>query len=351
MFSRPTVFVIGAGASYELGFPLGEDLKVEIGELLNILFPNGHEQSSGDYQIASLLQQRAAQNGEHNWNYLLYKAWQIRVSLPGALSIDNVLDAHHSDPDLVFCGKLAICKSILLAEKKSKLYGDRRPHDPTIFQRVSGTFLIPLFQMLTEGVRKEELSGSFENLSIITFNYDRSIERFFPEALATYYGIDQTLAAEIFGSVKIIHPYGQVGALGWEDRDSVPYGADDANLSSITDRIRTFTEGIVDENLQSDIHNAYFGADTVVYLGFAFHPINLELLTGTGSGKANRVVGTAYGLAKPARDVAEDLVLQSLGKTDVGSHLESPEDFWIERIDLEEQTATGLLQSHFRAIV
>lgn len=351
MFSRRIVFVIGAGASFELGFPLGDNLKDDIAASLNILFKSGYEQTSGDYQIAELLRRRAQARGLQNWNDLLGKAWQIRDALPGALSIDNVLDAHSSDADLVFCGKLAICKSILAAERSSKLYGARGPHDPTIFQKVAGTYLIPLFQMMTENVRKEKPDDCFRHLSIITFNYDRSIERFLPEALATYYGIQTREAEELVSQLEIIHPYGQVGKMPGYSVPGVTYGEESAPISEIAEQIQTFSEGIGDESLQSQIRDTYFGAETVVFLGFAFHPINMELLGSGGVAKAKRIVGTSYGLADPSRLAAEELIMQSLGKTEIGKQWEGKMHEYVERIDLEDQPAAKLLRAHFRGIV
>ena len=91
-------------------------------------------------------------------------------------------------------------------------------------------------------------------------------------------------------------------------------------------------------------------------MGFAFHPINLRLLTSdnltaTNASAAKNIVGTAFGMADPARSVAEDLILQSLGKEDVGSFNQHLSDRYIDRIDLENATANNLLRAHFRGIV
>lgn len=64
MLSRPTVFVIGAGASFELGLPLGDTLKNRIADLLNITFPDGYQQKTGDYQITEILRRTAVDQGQ-----------------------------------------------------------------------------------------------------------------------------------------------------------------------------------------------------------------------------------------------------------------------------------------------
>jgi hypothetical protein len=351
-FSRPTTFIIGAGASCELGLPTGIQLKDEVSSLLNILFPHGYEQQSGDFQIAEILRREAQSAGNHDWNYLLYKAWHIRDALPGALSIDNVLDAMNSDSDLVYCGKLAISKAILAGERRSKLYRNASDDRISVFQRCAGTYLIPLFQMITESVRKNRLEDLFENLSIITFNYDRSIERFLPEALATYYGIPESDADDIVLNANIIHPYGHVGALkGISQNDAVWYGVDSAPIDRIAGEIRTFTEGLAETELQNQVHRAYANSEVLVFLGFAFHPINMQILDADRIGAAKKIVGTAYGFAKPARSVAENLIMQSLSKVEIGSHWAGQRHDYVDSIDLDDSTAFDLLNAHFRGIV
>lgn len=352
VFARPTTFIIGAGASFELGLPTGLELKSEISESLNIIFPRGYEQESGDFQIAELLRRRAQSVGKRDWNYLLYKAWHIRDALPGALSIDNVLDAMNSDVDFVYCGKLAICKAILAGERRSKLYRATSDDRSSVFQRCAGTFLIPFFQMLTEGVRKENLDQLFDNVSIITFNYDRSIERFLPEALATYYGISDNEADQVVSKATIIHAYGQVGSMKQGQGDEyVPFGVDSAPLDRITESIRTFTEGMADIEIQSHLRLVYSRADTLVFLGFAFHPINMQILDAGRIGAAKKIVGTAFGFARPARAVAENLVMQSISKRVIGSHWEGQRHDYVDSINLEDETAFNLLNAHFRSIV
>ena len=49
--SRKTVFVIGAGASKEANLPTELELKSKIAQLLDIRFPDGYDQKSGDYTI------------------------------------------------------------------------------------------------------------------------------------------------------------------------------------------------------------------------------------------------------------------------------------------------------------
>lgn len=51
MFKKKTVFVVGAGASCEVGLPAGDKLKGIIGNKLNIRFENFSHLASGDPDI------------------------------------------------------------------------------------------------------------------------------------------------------------------------------------------------------------------------------------------------------------------------------------------------------------
>jgi hypothetical protein len=55
MFSNYTAFVIGAGASHELGLPLGSQLLTDILRLLDISFPNGIDQERATFRSRELL--------------------------------------------------------------------------------------------------------------------------------------------------------------------------------------------------------------------------------------------------------------------------------------------------------
>lgn len=120
-----TVIVLGAGASKEVGLPIGADLKNAIAERLNICFEHGHRMVSGDALIVEALRQHvAATTGSRDVNPHLNAAHRIRTAMPQAISIDNFIDAHKGDAKIEICGKLAIVAAMLAAERRSMLYID-----------------------------------------------------------------------------------------------------------------------------------------------------------------------------------------------------------------------------------
>jgi NAD-dependent SIR2 family protein deacetylase len=68
MFERRTVFVVGAGASCELGFPSGGDLKNQIGAKVDIRFHDNMNLSRGDKNIVGAIKAILKDQGERNGN-------------------------------------------------------------------------------------------------------------------------------------------------------------------------------------------------------------------------------------------------------------------------------------------
>ncbi|MCD2324756.1 hypothetical protein LQ953_12095 [Sphingomonas sp. IC-56] len=322
MFKSKTVFVVGAGASCEAGLPSGEALKTNIARVMDIRFNDwGSELISGDYRMVDALRAaaRAAGDERGNINPYLHKAWRIRDVVPAAaISIDNFLDAHRGDAQMELCGKLGIVKSILDAEKQSKLK-PREPGEADFTLRdLSGTWYVGFLQMLTEGLRRGHAHEIFDNVSIITFNYDRCIERFLAQALADYYDFSPSASQEIVSNLRIFHPYGQVGKLPWQiESGGVAFGSDYGNLLQLAGQIKTFTEGLDDQQILSGMHDAVGDAEVLVFLGFAFHPLNMELLTPGYSTAAQRIYATTLGLSDSDEAVIEDDILRMLGKDDL----------------------------------
>ena len=350
MLSRPTVVVIGAGASFELGLPVGAELKKSIAALLNITFPDGYNQKSGDHQIKELVKARSLESGERDWNPTLHKCWLLRDALPGSLSIDNLMDAHRTDEEITFIGKLAIAKAILAAERKSKLFRDTGEREFT-FADVSGTWLVPFFQIASEGVARENADDIFKNVTFLVFNYDRCVERFLPVALKLYYGLSDTEVAAIAGKVRILHPYGQVGSITHDDSglNYVPFGSDRYDLPKVAEGIRTFSEGLHNPEQQAIITKSIQEASQIVFLGFAFHPLNMGLMASKPMTTMRKIFGTTVGLSEAAIRAVKASLFTTFHKRDtraggIRTALE------LDELNLEGKDAHVFLTEHFRGI-
>ena len=351
MLARRTVFILGAGASYELGLPLGEKLRELIAKLVDIRYDH-FSPISGDDQINHFLREISREREYRNISALLHKCWLMRDALPGSISIDNLIDAHRNDPEFAEIGKMAIAKAIISAERGSKLYVNPNEIDNFSLAELNGTFLITLFQILSEGLPREDVNSIFSNASFIVFNYDRCLEAFLPRAIEKYYGLPLNDAIKIAQSATIIHPYGRVGEFG-RDRSlaTAGFGSERCNIRSIAQGIRTFSEGLADEGHGKQIQMLMQEADQIVFLGFAFHPLNMEILTPKGPSFADKVFGTTLGLSEAAVRSVEAGLLQILGKRAPGDFFpESEPSEILSELNLEPRTATDFLQAHFRSI-
>ena len=212
------------------------------------------------------------------------------------------------------CGKLGIVKAILDAERGSRLANSERHLSRFNLPDLAGTWYVGFFQMLTENVARDDLSEVFENVSIITFNYDRCIERFLVQALSDYYELEEARAQALLSKLTILHPYGQVGLLPWQERSTgIPFGSSSTDLLSAARQIKTFSEGLDDDDLIISVREEVQAAQTVVFLGFAFHPSNMALLTPGGECMARRIFATSLGLSDADEEVIQEDIFRMLG--------------------------------------
>lgn len=315
------LFVVGAGASKEVGLPIGSELTETIAKKIDIRFDDfGDRLISGEPEIVSALREhvKADDGRAGDINPYLHAGWLIRDAMPQAPSIDDFIDAHQGDERVNLCGKLAIVRSILEAEENSGLYfGDRDlPRKPD-FSRVSETWYNRFMQILTDGCQKEQIVTRFESISFISFNYDRCIEHFLFHALQNYYGIEAGEAGEFMGALNIYHPYGLVGHMPWQDRqDATEFGAGISGMTLLrrSQQIKTYTEQIEDDAAISEMRLAVQKADTIVFLGFAFHKQNMTLIKPDKHCKVKSVYATALSISSSDCEVVRAQIVEFVGK-------------------------------------
>ncbi|SDP39963.1 hypothetical protein SAMN04488061_2856 [Filomicrobium insigne] len=313
MFERPTVFIIGAGASKEINLPLGSELTKRISSSLNFNSNSFDHLTSGDkciFQAAEIKQNLDKSNRIHPY---LEAGRKISQGMIQAISIDNFLHAHADDPKIVWMGKLAIAQCILKAERSSHLSAQGSQQPLTELSKVEDTWLYVFFNMLHEEIKKTSLEKIFENISIVTFNYDRAIEHFLKISLVNYYNIKMSDAVHLVSQLRIEHPYGQVGHLPWQSNEnSVEYGkeVDGALLHNIASQIRTFTERENDEMIVRT-RELIKRAEVVVFLGFSYGRMNMDLIS-VKPANASEVYGTSFGISDPNKSVIHDDILRSL---------------------------------------
>jgi hypothetical protein len=81
MFQNKTVFVVGAGASTEVGLPMGTQLKSIIAKKLNIKFKHGRDLESGDREIVNALREYCRNdNSNPNGDINSHRSSAVQVS-------------------------------------------------------------------------------------------------------------------------------------------------------------------------------------------------------------------------------------------------------------------------------
>jgi hypothetical protein len=319
MFNSKIVFIVGAGASQEVGLPTGKQLKAQIAEKLNITYISGIDLTSpdtGDGEIARALVEDARNMGDiHPY---LVEAGKIRDAMPQAISIDNFIDTHSANRRLVLCGKLGIIQAIRDAERHSKLYVENKPG--TIqrkfdLTKIEDTWYGKFFKLLSENVKLADVSSIFANVAFIVFNYDRCIEHYLYHAMQNYFAISNHEAQKILSTLNIMHPYGVIGALPWQNSVSnIEFGEErkSAKLLDNAADIMTYVERIEDETALALMHKLIGDAEVVVFLGFGFHRLNLQLLSLETRGQTKLVLGTVLGISGSDIGIIRDEVVRML---------------------------------------
>jgi len=341
MLKSKTLLIVGAGASCEADLPIGIDLMPAILSSIRIESRDfGPAKMEEDLRRALHSQELVRNRHINNEIHHYARAYtQMREGLKLSISIDNYLDAHQGDYYLQVLGKMGIVRSILKAESQSKL--SVTDHDSCDVSRVSDKWYAELFKMINEGVPRSSLDLFFSNLEVISFNYDRCIEHFFERALRSYYSVDNEQATQAVSRLVVYHPYGQVGLLPWQNQhQATPFGSDKiggSELVRLASRIKTFTERQDDQTQIERMREAVQSAETIVFLGFAFHPQNLELIAPTKPAKAKRVFASAFGMSAPDIESTRDDIWEWLQGAD-------------SRVEIAPLTCSKLFSEYRRSI-
>ncbi len=315
MFEKKTTLVVGAGASREYDLPIGEGLKERIAASLKTIGQRSddslrvvhHDRGSDEVLVTAI--ERVGDPRRREWKGHAQMMWE---GILQASSIDRYLHLHRADEMRVKIGKLAIARAILVAEQKSYL-GQKKIDPLAIKEKVKGpNWLNELLMRLQEDTSLDRMEEMFSNLTIITFNYDRTIEHYLYHAIRDLTGLTPSQAAQIMSHLVIIHPYGKIGRLPWQPDDgtpALPYGHHErleaADVIAAGDRLKTFTEAVDYETVTHSLHNAISQCDTLVFLGFAFLKQNIELLRPSDPSNVRRVEATRFGMSIPDRDLAD----------------------------------------------
>ncbi len=198
---------------------------------------------------------------------------------------------------------------------------------------------------LTENCSSEELSERFTYITLVIFNYDRCIEHFLIHALIAYYRLSEADAVKIISNLTIIHPYGTVGLLQWQESTGaaiMEYGGDvqTQQLIQYANGIRTFTEGAHSESMNT-LKDSMKNTERLIFLGFAFHRLNMELLSQSDVKQyENQSAIDCYATAFETSKSDQDSIINTI------NHLYSGE----LSINIENMTCSQLFNDYSRSL-
>jgi hypothetical protein len=305
MINNPTVFVVGAGASAELGFPLGRQLATEIGRDLSFRF-EADQLTDGDSRLYSYLKE-ISRNG---FQTLLASSGRLQSILGTFPSIDEALHYLSSDLAAIEIGKMCIANRIINAESEA--------FKRSSLESMNDSWLSNFFSLALSGHTRETAANAFAYTTIVCFNYDRVIEQYLFLALQSRAGLSDKQAAEAIKNLTILRPYGGLGPLPFHGKpeDAIHFGSAAFHLTSMAANIRTFTEPVEPSHGHDAVKSALKRASTVVILGYGYHQQNNRILRigheYQGSNQ-KRCFATVYGVDNHNHGTIEDDLRKAFG--------------------------------------
>ncbi len=282
--------------------PLGVDLTDQIADALNFR-PGGHSQSK-ELARAALEVAAMLPGARMRQDALFRRAVQVSDGLATSPSIDVYIDNHAGDEACAFVGKVGIAACLVEAERQSGLREDAK--GVVSLGALKNTWFARLFNIMASGVRATAIHEMFANVSFVSFNYDRCLEQYFRHAIASRFHIGVDKAGEIVNQhCRIVHPYGSLGPLAGSEGNigfgvhlQPQYHGEADAVRTMADRLLTFTESRAAR--AEDAKELIRAATRAVFLGFAFHAQNVELLA-SASTNVVEFRATALGASRSNR--------------------------------------------------
>lgn len=276
MIERRTVLILGSGASKPYGFPTGIELKNNI---LGINLRRALEMAKLDQDNP---------NYSPNWRYLIETCGESAIESffyslrrSGKNSVDSFIEHR---PEFMEVGKLLISYQLIQYETEDQLFTAGGNWYQYIYDRLNASF--------------EDFPKN--NISIITFNYDRSLEHYLLTCLQHDYGVNEEKAAEALHSINIVHLHGTLGELpAISKANSRNYEAriTKESLDIASKNIKIIHEDIVDDQQFKKAKWLISEAERIWFLGFGYGKINLDRLELPSIlKKSQQVFATTFGL-------------------------------------------------------
>jgi hypothetical protein len=267
MIANRVVLVVGAGASTNYGLPTASGLSHVI---------------ISDRNVGTLVSAGGFDEGK-------FRAMCNDLLASGEPSIDGFLETR---PEYIEIGRVAIAAALL--PREHRVIGPIGSDD--WYAELLSWIRLPRFE-----------DYSANRLSIITFNYDRSLENRLIQSIRGRFGsVSAESLRKCLSSLRIVHVHGTLGTLpelaGDSPEDqlklSVPYGLESPDREQL---LRSAAEiqiaGQVRDLVGYQKAREYLSdAEVVIFLGFGYH---LELMARIGADSipgSAKIFGTSFGM-------------------------------------------------------
>lgn len=245
MILRKTTLILGAGASAPFGFPTGYELLRQVVAWSDINPGHTNPKLLSDF----------------NKNEI--DAFREALEKSAQKSVDSFVEHRR---EFIHIGKVIMAMALIQCE-----------HQPHLFKRDGKSWYEYLFNQLN--TRFEDFDKN--QLSILTFNYDRSLEHFLFTALKNSHGKSDEECAQKLKSIPIIHLHGDLGELPYLGNTLVrPYNTNITPeiLHIATQRIKVVHEGMENQPQFTDAQKILFESEVICFLGFGYHQTNMHRL-------------------------------------------------------------------------
>lgn len=285
MISEKTLFVLGAGASVPYGYPTGEELR-------KFICTEMQKDFAGYFGVENDIELNQPRSNVSNLNrrFNVFCDAFKRSSRP---SIDLFLA---TNPQYLEIGKLAIVRSLIHYENNSVFREDMADNKQDWYSY--------LYRRMVDSLITPESHSRFKenNVSFITFNYDRSLEYFIFDSLCNSFSeykisINASIENEITKILPfpIIHVHGELAPL---KLDGAGY-CYRAKILDEDDKLLVKNIKIIYEQsatINEEARKLIREADRIFFLGFGYADENLKILGLPDSLDFRlKIYGTAFG--------------------------------------------------------
>lgn len=264
MIKKRTVFVLGAGASVPYGFPTGGELVDHIcAEIL--ISDRARVPPRRMHLLDFRLPIRLADLGYSAKDIQEFASAMYAVR---PYSVDTFLEMRPAFKDI---GKAAIADVLLRAETKSL----------TVDADAEFDWYRYLLNNILLRRSPEFFSEQVKFLRLVTFNFDRSLERWLFDGICHGFGQGDDASRSLLRKLHIHHVHGRLGKPDWiyhSPLEMTPYGATDGQLKDSTEKAVRSMNLVHEPSPEKDLEKAREAlkdAEVVNFIGFGFDERNL----------------------------------------------------------------------------